>query len=244
MEESNSRPSKPERRSGQVARRAPFDQLETLAETGWLSKQPDDFQLRVLELGRWTTIPRGRRLYSAGDEPDALYGIGTGHLDLAIPILGGEECVIHRASQGFWIGDGALPPEAPRTLSVEAATDCRLFRIPFPSLRRHLAQSPADWEYMHRLSTMNAILSVRILSEALSLSPSARVARLLLRTASPDGTVQATHEELGRLAGISRATFKRSMSRLMASGAIETGYSFLRIVDRSAVETEANTDED
>lgn len=243
MNDSDPGSSPPERGSAKGAHRAATERLDTLSETGWLSKQPNDFQMRILELGRWTTVPRGQRLYSAGDEPDALYGIGAGHLDLAIPILGGEECVIHRAGKGFWIGDGALPPDAPRTLSVEAATDCRLFRIPFPSLRRHLAKSPADWEYLHRLSTMNAILSVRILSETLSLSPRARVARLLLRTASPDGTVQATHEELGRLAGISRATFRRSLSRLIASGAIETRYNFLRIVDRSAVENEAGADE-
>ena len=243
MNDSDPGSSPPERGSAKGAHRAATERVDTLSETGWLSKQPNDFQMRILELGRWTTVPRGQRLYSAGDEPDALYGIGAGHLDLAIPILRGEECVIHRAGKGFWIGDGALPPDAPRTLSVEAATDCRLFRITFPSLRRHLAKSPADWEYLHRLSTMNAILSVRILSETLSLSPRARVARLLLRTASPDGTVQATHEELGRLAGISRATFRRSLSRLIASGAIETRYNFLRIVDRSAVENEAGADE-
>ena len=39
MDDSNCRPSKPERRSGQVAGLAPFDQLETLSETGWLSGQ-------------------------------------------------------------------------------------------------------------------------------------------------------------------------------------------------------------
>ena len=221
---------------------SPNLRLDNLMKEGWLSEQPADFQLRIAELGRWTSLPGGRQLYSAGDEPDALYGIDTGLLDIAIPIIGDEECVIHRARSGFWIGDGALIPGAPRTLTVEAVTDCRLFRIPFPVLRRHLAENPADWEYMHRLSTLNATLAVRILSEVLSLPPSARVARLLLRLAAPDGTVASTQEELGRLAGMSRATFGRSLSRLIASGAIETRYNEIKIVDLDAVKAEAKLD--
>jgi CRP-like cAMP-binding protein len=213
--------------------------LDNLTKAGWLSEQPADFQLRMAELGRWMSIPRGRQLYSAGDEPDALYGIGTGLLDIAIPIIGEEECVIHRARAGFWIGDGALVLGAPRTLTVEAVTDCRLFRVPFPVLRRHLAENPGDWEYMHRLSTLNAILAVRILSEVLSLPSIVRVARLLLRLAAPDGTVPSTQEELGRLAGMSRATFGRSLSRLIANGAIETRYQEIKIVDVAVVKAEA-----
>lgn len=219
--------------------RPPTSRLDNLTKSGWLSEQPPDFQARMAELGRWSSVPAGRCLYSAGDEPDALYGIDAGLLDIAIPIIGDEECVIHRARAGFWIGDGALIPGAPRTLTVEAATECRLFRIPFPVLRRHLAENPADWEYMHRLSTLNATLAVRILSEVLSLPPSVRVARLLLRLASPDGTVASTHEELGRLAGMSRATFRRSLSRLIATGAVETRYNAVKISDMSAVEAEA-----
>jgi CRP/FNR family transcriptional regulator, cyclic AMP receptor protein len=216
--------------------------LHNLGKAGWLSEQPADFQLRMAKLGRLTSLSKGRQLYSAGDEPDALYGIDSGLLDIAIPIIGNEECVIHRARSGFWIGDGALIPGAPRTLTVEAATDCRLFRIPFPVLRRHLAENPADWEYMHRLSTLNATLAVRILSEVLSLPPSVRVARLLLRLAAPDGTVTSTHEDLGRLAGMSRATFGRSLSRLIATGAIKTRYNELKIVDLAAVRAEAKID--
>ncbi|MCB1502103.1 MAG: Crp/Fnr family transcriptional regulator [Bauldia sp.] len=221
----------------------PDEHLANLAALGWLSKQPADFQSRMWELGRLTPLRRGRRLYTAGDDPDALYGLNEGLLDIAIPMLRGEECVVHRATPGFWIGDGALLPGAPRTLSVEAATDCVLFRIAFSDLRRHLSRTPGDWEYLHRLATINGTLAVRILSEVLSLSPRARVARLLLRVSSPEDTVDSTHEELGRLAGMSRATFRRSLSRLIASGAIQTSYGVLRIVDRSAVEREANVDE-
>lgn len=216
--------------------------LDNLLKEGWLSEQPEDFQQRMASLGRWVSVPEGKQLYSAGDKPDALYGIDAGLLDLAIPIIDDELCVIHRARTGFWIGDGALSPMAQRTLTVEAAANCRLFRVPFTQLRRHLAENPADWEYMHRLSTRNATLAIRILSEVLSLPPGVRVARLLLRLMSRDGTVVSTHEELGRLAGMSRATFGRTLSRLIASGAIETRYNKIIIIDLDVIEAEAKLD--
>jgi len=222
--------------------RSPKDQLHNLSKVGWLSEQPVDFQIRMAALGRWKSVPGGMLLYSAGDEPDALYGIDTGLLDIAIPIVGDEECVVHRANVGFWIGDGALIPNAPRTLTVEAAADCRLFSIPFPLLRRHLAENPGDWEYMHRLSTLNATLAVRILSEVLSLPPTVRVARLLLRLSTSGGTITSTHESLGRLAGMSRATFGRSLARLIEAKAIETRYNAIKISNLAIVEAEAKLD--
>jgi CRP/FNR family cyclic AMP-dependent transcriptional regulator len=210
-----------------------------LRQVGWLSMLPSDVQERFLKLGRDVSVPRGKLLYSAGDEPDAIFGIEDGLLDLAIPILDTEECIIHRGTPGFWIGDGALVQGTPRTLTVEAATDCRLLSISFVALRKHLSEIPGDWEYLHRLSTFNGILAIRILAEVLSLSPGARIARLLLRLAKPDGTVASNQEDLGRLAGMSRATFRRAISRLTASGAIQMKYSTVKIMDRSAVERQA-----
>jgi len=217
--------------------------LGSLANHGWLAEQPADFRARLAPLGRWTVVERGKRLYVSGDEPDALYGLEEGLLDVAIPISADEECTIHRAKAGFWVGDGALLPDARRTLSVETAARCRFFRIPIPILRRHLAAHPGDWRYLHHLATMNATLAVRILSEVLSLPPQARVARLLMRMSEAGGDVEATHEELGRLAGMSRATFRRSLSRLISSGAVETRYGMVKIIDRGAVEQAGNPEE-
>jgi CRP-like cAMP-binding protein len=212
--------------------------LGVLSETGWLSLQPPDFQDRMIAIGRWTAAPRGKALYVLGEAPDAIFGLGSGRLDVSVPV-GQEDVVVHRAPPGFWIGDGALLSHVPRFLTVTAATDCEVFRIPETPLRRVLDENPGDWQYFHHLATLNAILATQALAEALVLSARPRFARVLLRLANPDGTINATQEELGRMAGMSRAAFRRAFGELIAAGALETGRGRVRICDRTALEREA-----
>ena len=213
-------------------------QLRALAETGWLSLQPPDFQDRMIAIGRWVSLPRGRAVYMLGETPDALFGLGSGFLDISVPV-GEEDIIVHRAPPGFWIGDGALLSGVPRFLTVTAATDCKVFRIPEASLLRMLGDNPGDWRYFHHLATLNAVLAMQALAETLVLPARPRFARVLLRLAEPDGTIDATQEELGRMAGLSRAAFRRAFGALIADGVLETGRRRVRIHDRAALAREA-----
>lgn len=213
--------------------------LRILSEIGWLALQPPDFQERMIAIGRWTSHRRGKPLYVQGEAADALYGLGSGYLDVSFPVDADQDVLVHRAASGFWVGDGALLSATPRLLTVTAASDCELFRVPHAPLRRLLEDHPGDWRAMHHLATLNAVLAVQRLAETLALAPQARFARLLLRLALPDGTVAATQEELGRMAGMSRAGFRRALGFLIAEGVLETGRGTVRVHDRAALEREA-----
>jgi CRP-like cAMP-binding protein len=213
-------------------------QLGILAETGWLSLQPSEFQDRMIAIGRWTSVPRGRALYVLGEEPEALFGLGSGLLDVSVPV-GAEDVVVHRAPPGFWVGDGALLSGVPRMLTVIAARDSEVFRVPHAPLRRMLEEHPVDWRCFHHLATLNAVLATQAFAETLVLPARPRFARVLLRLALPDGTVVATQEELGRMTGMSRAAFRRAVGVLIAAGVLETGRGNVLIHDRAALEREA-----
>lgn len=210
--------------------------LGPLAETGWLAEQPADFRARIAALGRWTLFRRGAQLYAEGDGGAAVYGVGEGLLDLVLS-LGFEDAVlIHRAGAGFWIGESAVLADATRGVTLRAATECRLFVLPAAAVKRLLAERPAYWTYFYRLSHRNTALAIRVVAELLSLRPKSRFARLLLRLAGPDGKVRATQGELGRLAGMSRAGFRRALGDLIAGGRVVTRYGAVWIVDRAALE--------
>lgn len=223
------------------SRQSPEEVLGVLATTGWLSEQPAEFRETIARAGRWRRFSKGAWLYTAGEDPTAMYGLGEGLLDVAIPISDAEQVVLHRAPPGFWIGDGALLSSVPRELSVEAATDCRVFCLPIAAVKRILSERPDYWMFFRRLSSLNATLAVRVLGEVLALPPNARFARLLLRIALPDGSVRVTQEELGRMAGMSRVAFRRTLASILESGALETQYGSIRILDRAALEREAKT---
>lgn len=213
---------------------------ETLLSLGWLAEQSEPFRDRLLSAARWKTLARGENLYAVGDEPNALFGLEEGFLDIAIPISDDEEVVIHRAPPGFWIGDSAILAATRRTLSLTAATPSRVLALPAAALRRLLADHPQDWPAFAALTHRNGTLAIQALAEALALPARARFARLLLRIADAEGRVRATQEDLGRLAGMSRAAFRRAFGDLIAAGVVEMEYAGLRILDPAALQAEAD----
>lgn len=202
-----------------------------LASAGWLAGESPAFRDRLLAMGRIIRLPRGRALFAMGDPPDAMFGVATGHADIGLPVSEDDEVLIHRAGPGFWIGESALLARTTRALSVTAAADCDIFRLPGPAVRAHLAASPGDWPAFFRLSHLNAVLAVATLAEVLTLPPRARLIRAMLRIAGPDGTVPATQDDLARLTGMSRASLHRALAGLIAAGAVRTGYGRLVICD-------------
>ena len=210
--------------------------LKSLAVSGWLADEPANVRARFATLGNWIALRRGEALYEAGDEPVAIYGLGEGLLDISVPLPGGEDVLIHRAPAGFWIGDGVILTGRPRVVSVRAATEVRVFAIPEGALRHSLKRHPEDWEALHRLAARNAALAVTAFAELLALSPTQRFACLLLRCLAPDGTVRATQEELGRMAGMSRVAFRRAFRDLITEGVVRTEYGTIRILDRARLQ--------
>jgi CRP/FNR family cyclic AMP-dependent transcriptional regulator len=212
--------------------------LGTLAVRGWLSQQPTDFQDRIARLGRFQTVHAGRYIYQVGDVPDALYGLDSGLLDLTVPVGGTNDVTIHRATPGFWIGDSAILAGSVRTISLRTVTECRLFRVRASRLRALLDAHPSDWKCFFMLGHMNISATLAVLAEMSALSPRARFARLLLRMADESGKVHMTQDDLARMAGMSRATFRRSFGGLIERGIVATSYGTMSILDRVALERE------
>ncbi|MFD0980105.1 Crp/Fnr family transcriptional regulator [Tropicimonas aquimaris] len=210
-----------------------------LAVTGWFSEQPEDFRERMLALANWRTYRAGEDLYEVGDEPNGVFGLENGELDIAVPLSDDEMVVLHRAQPGFWIGDSALLAETKRGLSVVARVESLVLSIPARPLLRHLSERPEDIVYFYRLNHAKIMLTLKVLVETVALPPRSRFARMLLRLATKDGRVNATQTELGAMAGMSRAAFRRSFAELIEARIVRTEYGGIRILDRRALEDEA-----
>jgi CRP-like cAMP-binding protein len=211
-----------------------------LFRTGWLSEQPEDFQRRILDLGRWRTYRVGEPLYEVGDEPNGVFGLEHGQLDLSMPISDNEMIVLHRAQPGFWAGDLALLSGTPRAVSLTAHVESLVMAIPAEPLLRHLADRPEDIAYFYRLTQRGFVMALKGLADVLGRPPRARFAQLLLRLSSADGKVQATQTELGEMAGMSRSAFRRAFGGLIDAGIVRTEYGVVRILDADALQEEAD----
>lgn len=211
-----------------------------LLRTGWLAEQPEDFQQRILALGRWRTYAAGEPIYEVGDEPNGVFGLERGELDVSMPISDHEMVVLHRAQPGLWVGDSATVSQEPRVVSLTAHVDSLVIAIPAGPLIRHLADRPHDLIYFYKLNHANFMMTLKGLADIIAAPPRARFARLLLRLASADGTVRATQTELGVMAGMSRSAFRRAFAGLIEAGIVKTEYGTVRILDRIALQNETD----
>jgi CRP/FNR family cyclic AMP-dependent transcriptional regulator len=209
----------------------PAQDLDPLDRIGWLSRQPESFRAWVAENGRWRRFAPGETIYLAGEEPDGMYGLGAGALDITFPLQGDEPVTLHRAEPGFWIGEAALMAGASRLVSLSAAVESRVYILSLGALRELLARDPACWRILYEQSFGNQMVALTLLAEALSLSPRARLARLLLRLADAERRVQGNQDDFGRLIGMTRSSARRALASLGEAGTIRTGYRWLEIVD-------------
>lgn len=203
-----------------------------LNRRGWLAIQPAEFRAWMADNGRWHQYAAGQVLYDADDEPDAVYGLGEGALEITLPLVGDEPVVVHRAEPGFWIGESALLARTRRGISVAAATEARVFRVPSGAVRRLVAAQPDAWAAFYQLSHINSMRAVTLLAEVLALTPRARLAGMVLRLADEDARVEVRQDDLARLLGMTRSSLQRALASLVEAGAVAPGYGHLDIFDR------------
>jgi CRP-like cAMP-binding protein len=113
-----------------------------LCRTGWLADQQHEFQEWVMASAIWRHFGPGGVVYLAGDEPDGLYGLAEGAVDLSVPIIGSEPVSISRGEPGFWIGEAAILAGGRRVLSVCAILPSTLVFLPRNKVVVKLRQKP------------------------------------------------------------------------------------------------------
>lgn len=209
--------------------------LDPLDRIGWLAGQSDEFRLWAAESGRWRQFAAGEVIYLPGDDPDGMYGLAAGAFEVSFGLGDGEAVTIHRAEPGFWIGEAALMAGGRRLVGLSAALESRVFHIPLVPLRDLLQREPGCWRPLYEQSFGNLSTALTLLAEALSLTPRARIARLLLRLADGDGRVRVNQDDLGRAIGMTRSSIRRAVASLVATGAVRTGYGVLEIVDHAGL---------
>jgi CRP-like cAMP-binding protein len=207
-----------------------------LCRTGWLSDQQGEFQEWIMASAIWKQVTPDGVVYLAGDEPDGLYGLAAGAVDISVPIMGSEPVSVSRGEPGFWIGEAAILAGTRRAVSVSAIQPSTLVFVPRNKLVARLRQRPEWWQPFYELSQNNTTLAINLLAEVLALSPRARIARLLLRVADDSGVINGRKEDLGRLIGLPRSSFNRELKHFFAEGIIESGYTSIKILRRDALE--------
>lgn len=205
--------------------------LDPLDKVGWLASQPLAFVQWAEQVGRWKTFEKGQFIYHSGDQPDGVYGLASGGVQITFPLVGENPVIVYRAEQGFWIGDSAELSGQTRMVTIMAASPTRMLHLPSWSIKVLLANCPEHWRSFYQLSAINVRLAMTLLAETLSLTVRARVCRRLLDLANESGgNASITQDELAKLLGVTRPTLRRCLVDLHGLGAIETHYRNVRVL--------------
>lgn len=188
-----------------------------------------------------THYTSGQIIYLQGTEAHRFYYILQGSVKCFITSETGDERTLTLHHTGELIGEAAFFDGQPRVSSAMAISPCALVPVDRTQLRQIFAQHPelamSMLEYLAR--------TVRLLSahvDSAFLQADRRVARHLLSlTADANNTLHCTHEELGSAVGASRVTVSRVLAQLEAQGLLSRGYRTLRLLDREALASYAQT---
>ncbi len=194
----------------------------------------------VLELARRRTFRRGEIVFHQGDPADSLHLVVRGRFAIARRTARGEDALLAISSSGDVFGELALVSGKERSATVsalEAGETLCVYRADFEDLRtRHASVDRVLVTVLARqLQRMNELLS-----EAFYENARRRVLRRLLELGrfdaeSGEEVVRITQEQLGALAGASRATVASVLAGERARSSIEVRRGMTVLLDRSAI---------
>jgi CRP-like cAMP-binding protein len=198
----------------------------------------------VLELARRRTFKRGEVVFHQDDPADSLHLVVRGRFGIVRRTALGEETLLAICARGDVFGELALVSGEPRSATVttlEAGETLSVHRIDFDRLRAGNASVDRVLVMLlaRQLQRMNGLLS-----EAFHQSARRRVLRRLLELGRVDGgsgaeEIRITQEQLGALAGASRATVASVLAAERKRGTIEVKRGVTILHDRDALRRRA-----
>lgn len=208
--------------------------LAIVSKRGWFSDRTDAFRSDVARIARLRRFAPGEPIYLFGDEPDGIYGLVEGGLDVAIPRADGMDLTAHRADPGFWVGDLAMFVGQTRLVSLIAASRTQVIHLPQNALQRLVEAEPDYLRDFYALTYENMKLTLRLLANLATTPSEVRIAMRLLMydDAEKQTGIPVSQSKLAELLGMSAPTLQRVLRRLQDDGLIEVGYGRIRILDR------------
>ncbi|MCY1204345.1 cAMP receptor protein [compost metagenome] len=208
-------------------------------ETWALSQQDVELLLDNAHTADRVTVRKGNLLYGQGEISPHFYLIQRGEVRISCFEESGEETTIEVMGQYGLCGEAPAFDGLPRFTSAVALRDVEALRFDTRRLQSVFVDCPELAMALLRITSIKQrVLAIR-LEYAFSAPPEKRILQLIRRVAALFGTseqdgrslgVHLTHDQIGRMTGISRVTVTRVFNRLRDRGvlAIKDGVLLVR----------------
>ena len=189
---------------------------------------------RVLAAARRRTFGKGEVVFHRGDPGDSLHLVVGGRFAVRVMTPVGDVATLGIRGPGESFGEMALVhPESRRAATVQALEPAETRALAYSQLEQ---LRPAVDRMLVALLAEDVRRNGELLLDALYVPAERRVLRRLLELGSP---VVLTQEELGQLAGTSRATVNRVLRDEEKRGAVELTRGRITVSDPDAIRRRA-----
>lgn len=175
-------------------------------------------------------------IYSQGEEAERFYYLKKGSVRIFLASEYGNERTLMVVKEGELFGEAAFFDHMPRLSSASAIEKSQIVAIDRQKFQQ-LLQSTPDFavQMMEHLAMRVRMLSAQVDSMTF-LQADCRIAQLLLQLADEHDDLATTHEALADLAGLSRITVSKTISRFAKQGWIQNGYRKIHIQDKQTLQ--------
>lgn len=191
-------------------------------------------------LGRISVFPSGVTMCIEGEPTTHVFVLVTGWVKILSVTSDGRELVLALRGKGDIVGEIAGATTGHRNATVKSVGTVRALIVPYDRFGSFLDANPGADRAYRRVVTRKWNDADTMLRSRADTTGAQRVARVLLELADrygsrADGVIDVamplSQEELGTLAGTSRATVTRALNNWRKRGFVRTGQRRITIID-------------
>jgi CRP/FNR family transcriptional regulator, cyclic AMP receptor protein len=212
--------------------------LNALARKGWLSTQPQDFRVAMVELGRSRKLARGEAIALEDDDDARMYAITSGSIAACgshahhAPVLG---TILF---PGQWFGFGPLLAGTRRVLRFHAQEHSLLLCYGNAELERAHLFFPDLPTRLTQLALLQLNYATDIVGELLVENTILRIVTVIQRLAiwaAPTTRLPLSQAELAEMCNASRASVSTVLKQLERNGLAVPHYGGIEVLDLDAL---------
>jgi len=219
---------------------------ETLARSLLFFGLPDRIIDRLAAVSVRRAFRKHERIFTQGDEGDALFVVVAGRVRIGAVGISGQEVFLNIIERDESFGEIAVIDGLPRTAGAAAMEATELLAIRRPDLLEVLRREPDLGIHLLRLFCERIRWTSGLVEESTLLTPSARLAKRLLSLAMLHGRrtskgveFRISQSELAKFLGMSRQNVNEKLQIWKGMGWIAVARGRLLIVDPTALKAVA-----
>ncbi|MBP3276827.1 Crp/Fnr family transcriptional regulator [Kandleria sp.] len=192
---------------------------------------PDQYFKDFMSIGSQRVYKSSETIFHQADEADGVYLILSGRVRVFFVSTDGKELTFEVLKKGRIFGDHSFIDHAIRNVTIQAITDVTLVECSISKLTPLLHESEELMTLMFQHLSETSEHLMHQINRLVYYNSYQKVADLILMS-SRYNTLSYSQQDIADCLGMNRVTVARVIQLLKKKQLIETGYGFIRILDR------------